>query len=87
MIGIQACHKASKIFMCMQSLVELALQYNIQLVAEQVMVVKIFLNRKGPEAIRDILSVFKLLNSMMFTSLKVILQVALTIQPNSCGCE
>lgn len=87
MIGIQACHPASETFLCMQSLEKLASHYNIQLVPEEVLVAKSFLSRKGPEAIPDILSVFKLLDPMMFPSLKVILQVALTIPVSSCSCE
>lgn len=87
MEGIQACHPASKSFLCMQSLGKLAANYNIHLVPEKVLVAKRFLTRKEPEAIPDILSVFKLLDSMMFPSLKAILQVALTIPVSSCSCE
>uniref|UniRef100_A0A8C5ARY7 Zinc finger MYM-type protein 1-like n=1 Tax=Gadus morhua TaxID=8049 RepID=A0A8C5ARY7_GADMO len=87
MDGIQACHPASKSFLCLQSLEKLATHYHIQLVPEEVLVAKSFLSRKDPDSIPDTLSVFKLLDSMMFPSLRAILQVALTIPVSSCSCE
>lgn len=87
MDGIQACHPASKSFLCMQSLGKLASRYNIQLVPEEVLVAKSFLSKKDPESIPDILSVFKRLDPLMFPSLRAILQVALTIPVSSCSCK
>lgn len=43
-----------------------ALHYNVQVVPEEIVVAKSFLGRKRPEAIPDILSVFKLLDPMIF---------------------
>lgn len=82
-----ASKPVSETFLCIQSLEKLAPHYNIQVVPEEVLVAKSFLSRKGPEAIPDILSVFKLLDPMVFPSLKMILQVALTIPVSSCSCE
>jgi len=65
----------------------LSSHYNIQLILEEVLVAKSFLSTKGPEAIPDILSVFMILDPMIFLSLKVILQVAITIPVSSCSCE
>ncbi|KAL2102554.1 hypothetical protein ACEWY4_001722 [Coilia grayii] len=73
--------------LCVQSLGKLASHYNIQLVPEEVLVAKSFLSRKDPESIPDILSVFKLLDSKMFPSLRAILQLALTVPVSSCSCE
>jgi len=64
----------------------LSSHYNIQLILEEVLVAKSFLSTKGPEAIPDILSVFMILGHR-FLSLKVILQVAITIPVSSCSCE
>ena len=87
MDGIQACHPASKSFIGLHSLEKLATHYHIQLVPEEVLVAKSFLSREDQDSIPDILSVFKLLDSMMFPSLRAILQVALTIPVSSCSCE
>ena len=51
MDGIQACHPASKSFLCLQSLEKLATHYHIQLVPEEVLVAKSFLSRKDPASI------------------------------------
>lgn len=87
MTGIHACHPTAESFLCVESLQKLAVHYNIQLAQEEVLVAKNFFSRKGPETIPDIESVFRLLDPMMFPSLRALLQVALTIPVSSCSCE
>lgn len=52
------------------------------------MVAKNYLRRKREAgAVQDMLTVYNLLDSDMFPSLKAIIQIALTIPVSSCSCE
>lgn len=86
--GIQACSPTSDHFLSEPHLSELALHYHIDLKSEDVMVAKNYLRRKREAgAVQDMLTVYNLLDSDMFPSLKAIIQLALTIPVSSCSYE
>ncbi len=86
--GIQACSPTSENFLSDPHLVELARHYNIELKTEEV-IARHFLIRKkqAGAAPQDMISVYNLLDSDMFPSLKSVIQVALTVPVSSCTCE
>lgn len=87
--GIQACSPVSENFLSEPHLEELAHHYNIDLKTEEVMVARHFLTRKkqAGAAPKDMVSLYNLLDSEMFPSLKSVIQVALTVPVSSCSCE
>ncbi|XP_067286713.1 zinc finger MYM-type protein 1-like [Pseudorasbora parva] len=87
--GIQAFSPVSDNFLSEPHLAELAHHYNIDLKTEEVMVARHFLTRKkqAGAAPQDMISVYNLLDSDMFLSLKSVIQVALTVPVSSCMCE
>ncbi|KAG7172209.1 putative hAT family C-terminal dimerization region-containing protein 26 [Homarus americanus] len=88
MKGIQACHPASATFLSEEFLTKVTIHYKIQLKSEEILVAKNFLARKKETGTNpDMLSVYRLLDSDMFPTLKTIIQVALIIPVSSCSCE
>uniref|UniRef100_A0A3B3QXG8 DUF4371 domain-containing protein n=1 Tax=Paramormyrops kingsleyae TaxID=1676925 RepID=A0A3B3QXG8_9TELE len=87
--GIQACSPTSENFLSDPHLAEFAHHYNIDLKTEEVMIARHFLTRKtqAGAAPQDMISVYNLLDSDMFPSLKSVIQVALTVPVSSCTCE
>ncbi|KAJ4925869.1 hypothetical protein JOQ06_008055 [Pogonophryne albipinna] len=88
MSGIQACNPTTATFLSEDALKSLATHYKIQLKSEELLVAKHFFKRRlEKEKVPDIATVFQMLDSDMFPTLKAVLQVALTIPVSSCSCE
>ena len=88
MMGIQACNPTSDTFLSEKSLTGIAHHYKLELKPEEVLVAKSFLRRRmEAQVIPDTASVYQLLDSDMFPTLRAIFQVALTIPVSSCSCE
>ncbi|KAI4802931.1 hypothetical protein KUCAC02_006498 [Chaenocephalus aceratus] len=88
MSGIQACNPTTATFLSEDALKSLATHYKIQLKSEELLVAKHFFKRRlEKEKVPDIATVFQIIDSDMFPTLKAALQVALTIPVSSCSCE
>ncbi|KAI4817225.1 hypothetical protein KUCAC02_009501 [Chaenocephalus aceratus] len=88
MSGIQACNSTTATFLAEDALKSLASHYKIQLKSEELLVAKHFFKRRlEKEKVPDIATVFQIIDSDMFPTLKAVLQVALTIPVSSCSCE
>uniref|UniRef100_A0A3P8QGE1 HAT C-terminal dimerisation domain-containing protein n=1 Tax=Astatotilapia calliptera TaxID=8154 RepID=A0A3P8QGE1_ASTCA len=87
--GVQACSPKSENFLSEPHLNELAKHYRLDLKKEEVLVARNFLTRKTEAGCppKNMLSVYNLLDSDMFPSLKATIQVALTVPVSSCSCE
>ncbi|XP_039858034.1 zinc finger MYM-type protein 1-like [Simochromis diagramma] len=87
--GVQACSPESENFLSEPHLNELAKHYRLDLKKEEVLVARNFLTRKTEAGCppKNMLSVYNLLDSDMFPSLKATIQVALTVPVSSCSCE
>lgn len=85
---IQACSPKSENFLSEPHLNELAKHYRLDL-KKEVLVTRNFLTQKTEAGCppKNMLSVYNLLDSDMFPSLKATIQVALTVPVSSCSCE
>ncbi|KAJ4946118.1 hypothetical protein JOQ06_023793 [Pogonophryne albipinna] len=80
MSGIRACNPTTATFLSEDALKSLASHYKIQLKSEELLVAKHFSKRRlEKEKVPDIATVFQMLDSDMFPTLKAVLQLALTI--------
>jgi hypothetical protein len=87
-IGIQACNPLSDNFLSVKDLTVLAEYYGVSLKPEEALGATNYVSTKQKtETISTTQDVYHLLDPQMFPSLKVVLQVALTIPVSSCSCE
>lgn len=92
--GMQACNPSSDNFLKYEDLLLLPVFYLIILNSAEIEVARNHLLKRmglnsasGAKTKQSIISLYKLLRSVMFPTLKQLLQVVLTIPISSCSCE